>query len=202
MENLFKNQINPIDLSSSTSFYRYGIEQPHLPVIKYCIDHVKFPGNFVEFGVWTGISTKFIAKQIAPLNLYAFDSFEGLSEDWNNLKKGMFKVDLNTLEFPANVLIQAGEFKDTIPNFVENHKERISFINIDCDLYSSTKLILEKLNHLIFAGTIIYFDELYNYPDFQNGEYKALLEWLHTSNRFVRPIAFNDDKGIAVEVLK
>ncbi|WP_425262729.1 TylF/MycF/NovP-related O-methyltransferase [Paenibacillus thermotolerans] len=51
-------------------------------------------------------------------------------------------------------------FSDTLPEFANHHNEKIAFINIDSDLYSSAKTILTVLNERIVNGTILYFDEI------------------------------------------
>lgn len=191
-----------INLKSARSFYKYGREQPHLPVIDYCLNNMKFEGSILEFGVWTGISANFIAKKISPKVLHAFDSFEGLLEPWNDLPKEYFKVDPSKLILERNIKIHKGWFNQTIPDFLINHGDTpISFINIDCDLYSSTIDILFGLDSLIVPGTIIYFDELYNYKDYRNGELKALVEWMEKSKRLINPIAYNDCRGVAIEII-
>ena len=44
------------------------------------------------------------------------------------------------------------------------------------DLYSPTFYTLQKIKPYLIDGAIILFDEFYNYLDWQNGEYKALIE--------------------------
>jgi hypothetical protein len=53
----------------------------------------------------------------------------------------------------------------------------VAFVHVDCDLYSSTKEILESLGDRFRPGTMIVFDEYYNYPDWLWHEYKAWLEY-------------------------
>jgi len=53
---------------------------------------------------------------------------------------------------------------------------------IDCDLYSSTKCVLEFITPLIVNGTILIFDDWLAYkgsPD--RGEQLACSEWLDTN---------------------
>ena len=47
-----------------------------------------------------------------------------------------------------------------------------------CDLYSSTAAVFDALRPLIQPGLVIVFDELFNYPEFLEGELKALWELL------------------------
>ena len=44
------------------------------------------------------------------------------------------------------------------------------------DTYPSTKYALERLKPFFNKDAIIIFDELYNFPGWENGEYKALKE--------------------------
>jgi len=44
------------------------------------------------------------------------------------------------------------------------------------DTYSPTKYTLERIKPLLVKDAILVFDELYNYPGFQEGELKALKE--------------------------
>ena len=52
------------------------------------------------------------------------------------------------------------------------------------DTYPSTKYALERLKPFMVKGAIMIFDEFYNYPGWENGEFKALKE------------VFNDDEYI------
>lgn len=207
MEGTSSGYLRHINLLSAfrgaESFYKYGVEHSQLPIIDYCLKKMKFDGLVLEFGVWTGTSTNFIAEKIAPKELHAFDSFKGLETEWNGLPKDFFTVDPSKISFRPNVKIHNGYFKDSIPEFLTKYNKPISFINIDCDLCSSTETVLFTLNNLIVPGTIIYFDELYNYPKWEEGEYNALLTWAYYNfKREFRYIAYNDDKGVAIEVLK
>jgi len=132
-------------------------------------------GYILEFGVFRGTSINFMAS-LTNETIYGFDSFEGLPEDWiPKRSKGYFAMD----KLPAvasNVKLIVGWFKDTIPEWKVNHTGNIGFIHVDCDLYSSTKTIFDELNSQIIPGTIIAFDELLNYREWLEHEWKALNE--------------------------
>ena len=51
-------------------------------------------------------------------------------------------------------------------------------LHVDCDLYSGTKTILKETGHLIRPGTIVLFDEYFNYPSWRQHEYKAWQEFV------------------------
>jgi hypothetical protein len=56
-------------------------------------------------------------------------------------------------------------------------------LHIDSDLYSSAKTIFKNLGHLIKSGTIIVFDEYFNYPGWERNEYKAFSEFIDENKK-------------------
>ena len=57
-------------------------------------------------------------------------------------------------------------------------------IYIDCDLYSSTRDVLEFIDDLVVTGTWILFDDYWFYRGSPlHGEQKAIREWLNASER-------------------
>ena len=47
---------------------------------------------------------------------------------------------------------------------------------MDVDTYETSSFILKKIKPYLIKGAIIIFDELYNFPGWDVGEYKALTE--------------------------
>ena len=132
-------------------------------------------GLMLEFGVATARTINHLAKQ-TKTTIYGFDGFEGLPEDWRvDVKKGAFKRDdLPVVE--SNVNLVVGWFDQTLPTFVRNNPEPVSFLHVDCDIYSSTKTIFEQLEDRIISGTVIVFDEYFNYIGWRRHEWKAFQE--------------------------
>jgi hypothetical protein len=64
----------------------------------------------------------------------------------------------------SNVTLIKGWFDQTLPPFLEKHPAPVSFLHVDCDLYSSTKTIFDSLRTRFRPGTVIVFDEYFNYP--------------------------------------
>lgn len=149
--------------------------------VDHALKAVSIEGSYSEFGVWKGKSVNYIAKTISK-PIHAFDSFEGLPETWlTSHKKGHFAVKELPL-FAQNVVVHQGWFDATLPKFIESNNENIAFLHIDCDLYSSTKTIFEFLGDRIVEGTIILFDEYFNYPQWEHHEYKAFQEFVTQHN--------------------
>lgn len=160
------------------------------------------PGELVlEFGVWKGRTLRNLAN-LTKGDVHGFDSFEGLPEGWRwHYEKGRFGVT-QLPKVPANAKLWKGWFKDTLPGFLKEHTGPIGFMHVDCDLYSSTKEILELTAERFRPGTVIVFDEYYNYPGWREGEYKAFLEYLEKSCARFEYLAFcTKDEQVAVKIL-
>lgn len=138
-------------------------------------------GLWLEFGVYTGSTILYIADRIESL-IYGFDSFQGNPDDWrSDHRKGEFALS-KIPDFPPKVKIVKGWFEESLPRFVKEHKEPISFIHIDCDLYSSTRTVLYTLRDRLSSGSIIVFDEFFNYPGWQNHEFRAFMEFANSTD--------------------
>lgn len=137
-----------------------------------------FDGLFLEFGVHRGASLKLFSELTAK-TIHGFDSFEGLPDSWSghNLDKSFFTAP-NMIRLPENTLLHKGWFCDTLPLFLKENKESISFVHVDCDIYSSTQDILSLAGDRIVPGTVILFDEYLNYPSWEEHEYKAFQEFI------------------------
>ena len=110
--------------------------------------------------------------------IYGFDSFEGLREDWvgTNVPKGTFNLNKKIPKLNKNVIPVSGWIQDTLAPFLEKHKPEINFVHIDVDTYETTKFVLTKIKPYLVKNCLIAFDELYNIPGWEVGEYKALKE--------------------------
>jgi len=150
-------------------------------LLSYCIQNIKVDGLILEFGVYKGETINFIASKLRDKVIYGFDSFEGLPEDWRSgFSKGTFFLG-NLPQVEPNVNLIKGWFDKTLPEFIKENNIPVAFVHIDCDLYSSTKIIFNILKKNIVPGTIIVFDEFFNYPGWKNGEYKAFMEFVDES---------------------
>ena len=177
---------------------------------KFCMQNIKLDdGLFLEFGVYNGASINILSKLKPDKVFHGFDTFTGLPEDWDmghkKIRAGSFSLE-RLPEVEKNVILHKGLFDKSITEWMKKYKEKISFINIDCDLYSSTKTVLEKLNSQIVKNTIIRFDDLLPsplrpYPNWQQGEWRALSEWVEQFRREIVPISRSWKQGCTVLVL-
>lgn len=132
-------------------------------------------GMILEFGVASGETIKHLATT-PPLRgrtIYGFDSFRGLPERWGGYGVGHFACE--PPQVPNNVELIIGLFADTLSAFLATHQGSAALIHIDCDLYSSTKTVLEYMADRIVPGTIIQMDE---YWIVQEHERRAFDDWL------------------------
>jgi Macrocin-O-methyltransferase (TylF) len=91
---------------------------------------------------------------------------------------------------PANVTLVKGWFEDTLPKFLAKNPGPVAFLHVDCDLYSSTSCVFGFLSDRLVPGTVILFDELLGYPGWQQGEWKALREWMEKTGNEVEYLGY------------
>lgn len=158
-------------------------------LFEYALSHADRPGLNAEFGVAQGGSIRLLARLVDD-TVYGFDSFLGLPEDWAGTTERRGGFAGRPKRLPGNVSIYEGEFAESLPAFLSNHDQPMRFMHIDCDLYSSTRTVLNCLTPRIGPGTVIVFDEYFNYPNWQGHEYKAFQEYVHDQECGYRYLAF------------
>jgi len=157
-----------------------------ISTIEYATSLIDNKYNHVlEFGVYQG-GTISKLRQVLPekYNIFGFDSFEGLPEDWSGTvcSKGFFSTGGN-IPNVEGVTFFKGWFDDTIGEYLKVADD-IALLHVDCDLYSSTKTIFDNLKPYIKTNTIIVFDEwIYNNnPNCNDHEQKAFYEYVNENN--------------------
>jgi hypothetical protein len=170
----------------------------------------------MEFGVWQGKTISLIGKYFSQQRVWGFDSFIGLPEPWFTKSTqegpshpaGKFNLAGEELVNLPNVELVAGWFNDTIPTWLEQNSGNICFLHIDSDLYSSALTVLTLLNDRIIPGTVIVFDEMYPWADYEKydlwaqGEFKALGEWIVNHNREFVPLFRSQHQQCSLKVTK
>ena len=182
----FDNKGFPVDEKQN----KYRVRK--FGVRKIAMQHAKNDGLVLEFGSYRGSSSKHLALY-TDKTVYGFDSFEGLPNDWNLdtgkkvLKAGHFTLEGNIPKPKRkNIKFIKGWFDETLPPFLEKHKENISVLHVDCDIYESTKIVLDLIKDRLVPGTVIIWDEIIgnminepNRPKYENypeGEMKCWYE--------------------------
>ena len=171
-------------------------------------------GDYLEFGVWKGRSFAEAYHEIPkgfeytrqwdstkhPCRFFAFDSFEGLPEikgadEGGPFKKGEYSCGQeNFLAYLASqsvnlneVICVAGWYNKSLTDEVKakHNLKRARIIHIDCDLYESTRDVLNFCTSLIQEGTVVMFDDWFQYKgNPQLGEQRAFNEWLQKNPEF------------------
>lgn len=153
----------------------------HLALLAACRGVASWDGMVLEFGVHRGSSLERLARFFPEQTVHAFDSFVGLPEAWsgNAQQAGAFGVGGQPPKLDVdNVAFHVGWFDDTVPVFAAETTERIRFVHLDADLYSSTKTVFDALGDRLVPGSVIVFDEYFGYHGWQEHEHKAFVEFL------------------------
>lgn len=146
-------------------------------------------GLIMECGVFQGQSINMIADWLSARRdqrlAHGFDSFEGLEEDWfgENLPAGFFDLKGRLPSVRANVQLHKGWVQDTVAPFLAEHPDQpIALVHIDTDTYTPARYILETVKPRLKSGSLVVFDELVGYPNWQRHEYKALCETMDAAS--------------------
>ncbi|MEM7220920.1 MAG: class I SAM-dependent methyltransferase [Pseudomonadota bacterium] len=150
-------------------------------VLTHAVKHAPAEGMVLEFGVRTGTTINHLAERLPGRALHGFDSFEGLPEDWTGWtqRQGSFGGE-GLPPVAANVTLVRGWFDASLPAFLEENAGEVALIHIDSDLYSSAKTVLDALAPRFRPGSIIVFNEYFNYPNWRAHEFRALQEFRST----------------------
>lgn len=173
-----------------------------MPAAQFCADkltHLEFvtrdlpKGLMLEFGVYKGTTINHLAKLCPDRQIYGFDSFEGLPEDWvgNRYSRRNFNRGGVAPKVATNVELVKGWFDQTLPAFLEQHSEPVALVHIDCDIYSSTDTVLRAVEGRLVDGTVIAFDEFFNYHGWRLHEYKAFVEFIARTGYAFEYIGFS-----------
>lgn len=160
-------------------------------------------GIIAEFGVWSGTSINFFAKNSPKSRLFGFDSFEGLEEDWvgRHLQKGSFNRNGKLPKVESNVKLTKGWFEDTVPEFVNKlGMEKILLVHMDADTYKPTKFVLNSIIKILGKGSILIFDEYFGYSGWKLHEFKAWQETVEFYDIQYRYIGYGPEQ-VAIEIL-
>ena len=164
----------PVAMDPSMQFFTH--DMVHLALNNTC--ETMEGGLVLEFGVYHGKTIRMIASYLPNYPVHGFDTFSGIPEDWHSLTpKNSYSTHGKLPQAPDNVHYHVGLFSETLPDFLNDHSdEPIRLMNIDCDLYSSTKDIFDAVHSRVVPGTVIIFDEYIMNPHWKEDEYKAFQE--------------------------
>lgn len=176
---------------------RFG--HPHR-TLEHALSLAPAEGMALEFGVWSGATLKIIAGARGGGETYGFDSFEGLPETWRTgFDAGTFDID-GLPEVPGAELV-VGWFDEVLPGFLEQHPGPVDFLHVDSDLYSSAKTVLDLVGPRLRPGSIIVFDEYFNFPGWQEHEYLAWREYVERTGTEFSYVGYTyDNEQVIVRI--
>ena len=130
-----------------------------------------------------------------------FDTFEGLPEDWHGKNMGSYSSDEIIPIIKGGDFI-VGKFSDTLPNFFSELRQMASVLSFDADLYTSTICALDYSNPVIDRHTVLIFDKFLMNENWQQDEYKALVEFCNDYNYTYEVLAISFfTKQVAVKII-
>ena len=153
--------------------------------LRACLARGAREGAHCEFGVFSGATINCLADARPDVTFDGFDSFRGLPEEWSGYMPFDFDRGGTLPEVRGNVRLHVGWFDETLPAYA-NKVERVAFLHIDCDIYSSTATIFRELGAKLTPGCVIVFDEYFCYPGFERHERLAFREFLDRTGRTAR----------------
>ncbi|RYP05899.1 hypothetical protein DL764_003500 [Monosporascus ibericus] len=167
--------------------------------LRYALNTAPKEGMALEFRVYSGGTLQRIAAR-RDGEVYGFGSFKGLPETWpSTFEAGHFAVDAS-LEVPGAELV-VGWFDKTLPRFLAEHPGSVALLHIDSDLYSSVVTVLEHCGPRLVAGSIVAFDEYFNFPGWEGHEHRAWQEYVaRTRTRFIWLVYTADDEPVVVRI--
>lgn len=156
-----------------------GVYTPR-QLLDHALPRTPAEGHVLEFGVFKGGTIRHIASRLPKRAIHGFDSFEGLPSDWSGytMGKGYFSMKGKLPSVPRQVKLHPGWFDASLPKWLNDNPGSVAFLHIDCDLYESTKTILDLLTPRLVPGSIILFDEYFGYPNWQAHEFRAFQEYV------------------------
>lgn len=199
-----------VDLEATASTAEFILEHlrvaetfghPH-DTLRHALGLIEIPGMALEFGVASGTTLRIVAEAFTEREgtVAGFDVFSGLPETWRTgFPVGEFAQE-SIPEVPGAQLVP-GLFENTLPSFLNDESGPVAFLHLDADLYSSTKTVLDLLGDRLVPGSIVVFDEFFNYPGWQQHEYRAWTEFVTRTGISFEYLGYTvDNEQIIVEI--
>jgi len=178
--------------------------------LTYILENITInDGLWLHFGIKNGELINKISKKTEQ-TLFSFEDFSMDSykkdSDSTNYSFQEFKEKIKPF-LNKNVEPFVGNYVDSICSFKNNHlkNESISFLSIHSIHYQSTKKILLSLVDKIKNGSILFFSEFIDYPNYHLYEWKAFYEFVQEFHIEFEFIGTNhhslSKKGVAIKII-
>ncbi|MCW0194578.1 MAG: class I SAM-dependent methyltransferase [Rhodococcus sp.] len=199
-----------VDLEATASTAEFILEHlrvaetfghPH-DTLRRALGLVEIPGMALEFGVASGTTLRIVAEAFTEREgtVAGFDVFSGLPETWRTgFPVGEFAQE--SIPEVTGAQLVPGLFENTLPSFLNDESGPVAFLHLDADLYSSTKTVLDLLGDRLVPGSIVVFDEFFNYPGWQQHEYRAWTEFVTRTGISFEYLGYTvDNEQVIVEI--
>lgn len=207
-----RDLVYAVDLEATASTAEFILEHlrvaetfghPH-DTLRHALGLIEIPGMALEFGVASGTTLRIVAEAFTEREgtVAGFDVFSGLPETWRTgFPVGEFAQE-SIPEVPGAQLVP-GLFEDTLPSFLNDESGPVAFLHLDADLYSSTKTVLDLLGDRLVPGSIVVFDEFFNYPGWQQHEYRAWTEFVTRTGISFEYLGYTvDNEQVVVKIVR
>lgn len=176
---------------------------PHpYDTLRFGVQQVAVDGMALEFGVATGATLRIITEGLTGHTVHGFDVFTGLPEDWRTgFTMGAFAQE--SLPEVAGAELVVGLFEDTLPGFLREHTGPVALLHVDADLYSAAVTVFDQVGPRLVEGSVIVFDEYFNYPGWQGGEHKAWTEFVERTGTGFEYLGYTfDSEQLVVRITR
>lgn len=180
-----------------------AVRRDRYDLLEFALRAAPADGLVLEFGVAKGASLRHLAG-LTPRMVHGFDSFEGLPSGWAGTAEGAgaFSTKGRLPKLPGNARLHVGWFDATLPGFLGGAVGPVALLHVDCDIYASTRTVFSFLVDRIVPGTVIVFDEYFNYPGWRLHEFKAFQEFVAETGRSYCYLAYSAERGhVAVRIV-
>ncbi len=172
------------------------VRRDRYDLLRFALAEAPAEGLVLEFGVAKGASLRHLAALTSRV-VHGFDSFQGLPSAWGGTTEaaGAFSTGGRLPPVPANARLHVGWFDATLPAFLAANPGPVALLHIDCDIYASTAAVFAALAARIVPGTVIVFDEYFNYPGWRAHEWKAFQEFVAVEARAYDYLGYSAERG-------
>ncbi|WP_305093454.1 class I SAM-dependent methyltransferase [Prescottella sp. R16] len=200
-----------LDVRAADESARFVLE--HMPTVptfrdphdtlRYGLELVKVDGLALEFGVASGTTLRIVSEALQPTghDVWGFDVWTGLPEAW---RTGFPAGEFAQQSLPAvpGARLVSGLFEDSLPGFLADRPGPVAFAHLDADLYSSTRTVLDLIGDRLVPGSVLVFDEYFNYPGWQNHEHRAWMEFVARTGVRFDYVAYTADHEQVVVLIR
>lgn len=175
-----------------------------LIIICYLIQELKINKKFIAMDSFSGfdfISNKDLGFRKTKVGEWAYSPNDKLKYDKGFIKK-ILKNHIYKKNFKSPELVK-GYVEVKLPQLIKRIK-KISFINLDLDLYSGHKSVLSNCWDKLSVNGIIYFDDIM--PNLRNspfpGAYLAYKEFFKDKKKQIKEFVCPQRKNLVLKKIK